>query len=179
MSKAIDDLMQEHQAILSALRILQKIVIMIKKNSEVNTNDLDALINFLKEFADKCHHGKEEVILFPAFETAGIPKENGPIGVMLKEHELGRSYIKQMSDSLSKTKPDVHFLEAAEKYVALLRSHIEKENNILFPMGASRLSAEQLDELFKKFEKHEEEVIGKGRQQKLHQMLHDLENKFF
>ena len=179
MSKAIDDLMQEHQAILSALRILQKIVIMIKKNSEVNTNDLDALINFLKEFADKCHHGKEEGILFPAFETAGIPKENGPIGVMLKEHELGRSYIKQMSDSLSKTKPDVHFLEAAEKYVALLRSHIEKENNILFPMGASRLSAEQLDELFKKFEKHEEEVIGKGRHQELHQMLHDLENKFF
>ena len=179
MSKAIDDLMHEHQAILSTLRILQKAIIMLKKNSEINMNDLNSLISFLKEFADKCHHGKEEGYLFPAFEAAGIPNENGPIGVMLREHELGRSYIKQMSDSLAKTKADEHFLMAAEKYVALLRSHIEKENNILFPMGASRLSAEQLDDLFKKFEKYEEEVIGKGRHQELHQILHELENKFF
>jgi hemerythrin-like domain-containing protein len=179
MSKAIDDLMQEHQVILTTLRILQKIVIMIKKNSDVSIDDLNTLVNFLKEFADKCHHGKEEGFLFPAFETAGIPKENGPIGVMLKEHELGRSYIKQMSDSLAKTKADTHFVEAAEKYVTLLRSHIEKENNILFPMGASRLTAEQLDELFKKFEQYEEQVIGKGRHEKLHHILHNLENKFF
>jgi len=179
MSKAIDDLLHEHHVILTTLRILQKVVIMIKKNSEVSPDDLNTMINFLKEFADKCHHGKEEGILFPAFETAGIPKENGPIGVMLKEHELGRSYIKQMSDSLSKAKPDAHFLEAAEKYIALLRSHIEKENNILFPMGASRLSAEQLDELFEKFEKFEATAIGTGRHEELHQILHDLENKFF
>jgi hemerythrin-like domain-containing protein len=140
---------------------------------------LKALIVFLSEFADKCHHGKEEGFLFPAFERAGIPKENGPIEVLLKEHELGRSYIKQMSDSLSKTKPDEKYLEATEKYVTLLRSHIEKENNILFPMGASRLSDDQLNEIFEKFEQFEEEIIGKGRHQELHQIHTDLENKFF
>lgn len=179
MSKAIDDLMQEHQAILSILRIMQKIVIMLKKNSEVSSNDLNSIITFLKEFADKCHHGKEEGILFPAFEAAGIPKENGPIGVMLTEHELGRSYIKQMAESLSQGKADQHFLEGAEKYITLLRSHIEKENNILFPMGASRLSDGQLEEIFTKFERFEDEIIGKGRHQELHQILTDLDNKFF
>lgn len=179
MSKAIDNLMQEHHAILSILRIMQKILIMLKKNSEVSISELNSIITFLKEFADKCHHGKEEGILFPTFEAAGIPKENGPIGVMLNEHELGRSYIKQMAESLSKGKADQQFLEGAEKYIALLRSHIEKENNILFPMGASRLSSEQLEEIFIKFEKFEEETIGKGRHQELHQILADLENKFF
>jgi len=81
MSKAIDDLLHEHHVILTTLRILQKVVIMIKKNSEVSPDDLNTMINFLKEFADKCHHGKEEGILFPAFETAGIPKKMVPSGL--------------------------------------------------------------------------------------------------
>ena len=62
---------------------------------------MHAFIGFLKEFADKCHHGKEEGLLFPAMVAAGIPDKGGPIGVMLAEHTQGRQFIRDMEESLS------------------------------------------------------------------------------
>jgi len=52
----------------------------------VDTKDMHDFIGFLKEFADKCHHGKEEGLLFPALIQAGLPEKGGPIGVMLADH---------------------------------------------------------------------------------------------
>ncbi len=52
-------------------------------------------------FADQCHHGKEEDLLFPAMEAAGIPRESGPIGVMLEEHNIGRQYVRGMAEAVS------------------------------------------------------------------------------
>jgi hemerythrin-like domain-containing protein len=65
MSKAIDDLMHEHEAILSGLGILDAMVGQLGQKSPPSAEDLSSFLGFLKEFADKCHHGKEEGILFP------------------------------------------------------------------------------------------------------------------
>jgi len=75
---------------------------LLKEQREVEINDLKEMVNFFKLFADKCHHGKEEGMLFPEMEKVGITKENGPIGQMLLEHVEGRKYISQMSESLNK-----------------------------------------------------------------------------
>jgi hemerythrin-like domain-containing protein len=85
-------------------------------------------LKFFQIFADKCHHGKEENSLFPLLEVRGVPREGGPIEVMLYEHQLGRSYVKAMRESLevfdkildAKTK----FISNSLNYVALLRNHI-------------------------------------------------------
>lgn len=63
MSKAIDDLMHEHETILSALKILDTITTGIGRGSTPSRADLSNLVLFLREFADKCHHGKEEGML--------------------------------------------------------------------------------------------------------------------
>jgi hemerythrin-like domain-containing protein len=179
MSKAIDQLRHDHDAILSALKILDKIAAEIDKGSKPGKADLASFIGFLKEFADTCHHGKEEGILFPALAKAGIPEKGGPIGVMLSEHVQGRDSIKTMESSLSPSVDYKSFAAAAKEYIAMLRSHIDKENNVLFPMAEQVLDGPRLEGLAVSFDEHEEKVIGHGRHEELHQMLKDLKARYF
>jgi len=179
MNKASSDLINEHKAIILTLGILDKISGLLENDKEVDIIDVKDIIEFLKVFADKCHHGKEEDYLFPALEKAGIRKENGPIGVMLLEHMQGRKYIKEMQDSIADNAvKKEEFITAARGYSFLLRNHIEKENNVLFPMGDLKLSDETQQQLIDEFEKFEENVIGKGKHEEFHAMLHRLKEKY-
>ncbi len=99
----IDELKKEHQAVLTALRILEEMA--SKGEGRVATEsvqDIEQLIGFFKVFVDQCHHGKEEKLLFPALEKIGVSREGGPIGVMLSEHDLGRFNISGMQAALRK-----------------------------------------------------------------------------
>jgi hemerythrin-like domain-containing protein len=178
MSKAIADLMNEHEAILSAIQILERMMAAMEKAAAGEAKDVHDFIGFLKEFADKCHHGKEEGLLFSAMVGAGIPDKGGPIGVMLAEHALGRHLIRDMEGALSTGVDRATLAQAAGGYAALLRSHIQKENMILFPMADRVLSEPQLEKLYEGFEEHEEKVIGHGRHEELHAMLHSLQEKY-
>lgn len=175
MKTAKEDLLHEHKAIEHALKILEKMSELLENNDEVNYSDINNLVGFLKEFADKCHHGKEEDFLFPALEKAGVRKEGGPIGVMLSEHSQGRNYIQLMQNSIAVNPVDKQlFIQASGDYIRLLRSHIQKENNVLFSFIDTRLSASEQKDLYDKFENHEEQVIGKGRHEELHTLLETL-----
>lgn len=179
MNKAIDDLKHEHEAILFTLKVLGRMEVIATEKKLLDTEDAIALIDFLKEFADKCHHGKEEGILFPELEKIGIAKEGSPIGVMLHEHELGRALIRDMDQALRKRPADLTaFVQAADSYARLLSQHIEKENTILFPLGERTLSQDKLEAIYERFEEHEEKVIGAGRHEELHAMLDGFEKKY-
>ncbi len=179
MEKTSQDLMHEHEAILNALDVIEKMYEGVKKDKKVDYKDIEEIIVFLKVFADKCHHGKEEKFLFPALEEAGVKNQDGPIGVMLEQHKKGREFIKQMQNSIKNNTIDKDsFVEAASLYVSLLRNHIDKENKILFPMSDAKLSASKQKELFTSFEKLEKEVIGEGVHEKLHKVLERLEKKY-
>lgn len=178
MSRPIDDLMHEHEAILFALKILESFEQRIAAGQAADTADLQAFLGFLKEFADKCHHGKEEGILFPALVSAGLPAQGGPVGVMLDEHVQGRHWIAQMESSLSPQFDPGRFVQAASAYRELLQAHIQKENEVLFPMAERLLAPEQLEALFERFEAHEAQVIGAGRHEQLHALLKRLRAKY-
>ncbi|MDA8125752.1 MAG: hemerythrin domain-containing protein [Deltaproteobacteria bacterium] len=179
MRYASEDLMNEHEGILFGLKILEKMAEPLRGNKEVTVGDFQEMVNFLKLFADKCHHGKEEGLLFPAMERAGIQKEGGPIGQMLLEHAIGRKYIAEMTDSLEDDRIDRHaFGDSANKYIELLRSHIEKENKILFPLGDKRIPLAEQEKLLEAFEQFEEDVMGRGTHEKLHQLLHTFERRY-
>lgn len=177
MGKATQDLRKEHDSILHVLDILDKMLISTSKDDAEKMRYFNEVVYFLKTFADKCHHGKEEDYLFVELVEKGIPKEGGPVGVMLEEHKLGRRYISEMADALAEKKL-TDFEVAARGYADLLRHHIEKENNILFEMADNVISEEEQDDLFEKFEKHEEEVIGHGVNEELHSMIHKWSEEF-
>lgn len=178
-----EDLINEHKAIKIMLSIMGKIAEDIKANKEFYIKDVEQIVDFLQTFADKCHHGKEETSLFPALVLAGIPKENGPIGVMLHEHTLGRGYIKEISNGVENCKIDKTCsgeLIAANltNYVNLLQNHIHKEENVLFPMANKTLSEQKQKEISEQFEKIEEEVVGHGVHEKYHELLNQLKSKY-
>jgi hemerythrin-like domain-containing protein len=181
--KPTEDLKKEHEAIKLMLRILEKVSERLEAGEKVSAEHLDRILEFIRVFADKCHHGKEEGLLFQAMEKAGIPGERGPIGVMLYEHGEGRNFVKGMSDAVERYKKGEkkagrEVAKNARNYASLLSQHIEKEDNVLYPMADGRLSAAAQEELEKGFEKIEKEVIGPGRHEEFHELLHRLEDEY-
>lgn len=179
-----EDLIREHNAIKIMLSIMSKIAENIKNDKGVDTYDIEKIVDFLKTFADKCHHGKEENALFPALVEAGIQKEGGPVGVMLHEHVVGREYIKDISSSNEKyiigSSESIQLIaESLSNYINLLHKHIQKEENILFPMAEKVLSIQKQNKIFDQFEKIEEDVIGHGVHEQYHELLNELKNKYF
>ena len=138
-------------------------------------------LDFIRHFADQCHHLKEEKILFLALEEHGIPSEGGPIGMMLIEHEEGRAYVRAMFDALGKVEagdPSAQAVlcENAKQYLRLLREHIQKEDEILFRMADEVLSADEQKKLLAAFAQHEAEEMGAGVHEKYLAIAQDLES---
>jgi hemerythrin-like domain-containing protein len=177
MGKAIQDLRNEHEAILHVLTITDNVISTGARDDESKLKFGNELVYFLKIFADKCHHGKEETYLFTELEKKGVPNKGGPIGVMLQEHAQGREFISLMSNSLE-AENLVDFILNASKYRDLLRNHIDKENSVLFVMADRLLDEKMQDDLFLKFEEHEEKVIGHGVHEELHSTIHKWEEEF-
>lgn len=95
--KPVEQLIKEHDSIKIMLAVLAEVSKRMQKGQKVPVEDLENILKFLRLFADKCHHGKEEDFLFPALEEVGIQKEGGPIEVMLQEHIEGRNYIQKLN----------------------------------------------------------------------------------
>ena len=139
--KSIDRLIAEHDLIERGLVVLEKAAGRISSGQSVPDDFLKWAPDFFAQFADKCHHAKEEDLFFPLLKRRGIPEDGGPIGVMLYEHEVGRDCVRRMrtaSDADNIDRPA--FATAAQQFVPLLRQHILKENTILFRMAENLMS---------------------------------------
>jgi hemerythrin-like domain-containing protein len=174
-----EQLKDEHTGIKLMLDILAKVCDRLESGERVDQRHLDQILEFLKVFVDMCHHAKEEDILFPAMERAGIPREGGPIGVMLTEHRSGRENIRGMSEAAAKLvrgdrSASSQFVQNARSYIELLLEHIEKENEILYPMADSSIPEQTQEELLADFEKVEEERVGHGKHEEFHRLLDHL-----
>lgn len=177
MSQAIADLRHEHDAILSALRILERMAEQAERG-EASAGDLAAFLGFLREFVDRCHHGKEEGLLFPAMTHAGLAEHGGFIDELHAEHVQGRALVQAMEQACTPSLRAADFAAAATTYAEQLRSHIAKENDVLFPMVERLLDDPILAALQRGFAEHEEQVIGQGRHEQLHALLHQLKAKY-
>lgn len=177
--KAIEELKHEHQAIKLVLAIMQELRLRLETNRKVDPAHMEAILEFLTVFVDRCHHGKEEGSLFPALEAAGLPHDAGPIGVMLAEHDRGRAYVKEIADKwrryLAGDKSVAGELsQAAAGYTQLLDAHILKEESTLFPLAEGMLAPAVQRKLEGEFERVEIEKIGEGKHEQFHRMLGEL-----
>ena len=180
--QATDTLRKEHRAIGSVLDSLEKASQALRDGKQVPAWIFGEGLDFLRTFADQCHHGKEEKRLFPRFGERGVPTEGGPISVMLAEHEQGRGYIREAGKQYDKwavgnASAAAPMTDALESYIALLRQHIFKENEILFPMGDRVISPEDDQWLVDQFEDIEEHEIGPGVHEKFHAMIDKLDQE--
>ncbi len=179
--KATQQLKDEHEGIKLMLNIMEAICNDLEKGKELNIDHFEKILDFIKGFADKCHHGKEEDILFPDLIEHGLQKEGGPISVMLHEHQLGRDHIKSLSSAFNELKGGNkssinNIISSSGSYIELLRNHIEKENNILFMMTDRVLNEKEQLKIFDDFEKLEIEKIGSGKHEEYHKVLKELKS---
>lgn len=177
--KATKQLKDEHEGIKIMLDIMEKIADDIRKGKDLNVPHYENILDFIKGFADKCHHGKEEEVLFPAMEKKGFQHDSGPIAVMLEEHEQGRSFIRTLNKAFNEYKNGNKnvtnsIVQNSMSYVHLLRNHIEKENHALFMMADNVLSESEQEKILEEFERIEKEKIGIGKHNEYHALLKGL-----
>ena len=156
--QAIDILMDEHRTIERVLDALERAAARLERDGAVRPGFFLDAVTFVAGFADGCHHHKEEGVLFPAMIESGMPPNGGPIAVMLQEHEEGRQYARAIRDAASRLdggdaaarRP---LVAAVRGYVALLRDHIVKEDDVLFPMAGQLLPPARRQRLAADFER--------------------------
>ena len=175
-----ETLMHEHEIILMVLDAAEREVRRMQETDAVRTERLEQMVDFFRNFADRCHHAKEEKLLFQAMAQRGIPVAGGPIGVMLAEHDQGRAYVRTIAEEgaryaagdLADSKP---LVEAVKGYVTLLRQHIFKEDQILYPMAEQVLPVEAQHNLAQAFERVGREEMGPGEHERYHALIETLE----
>lgn len=141
-------LRSEHDHILAMIACLRAACRAAETGDGFDADTFRSGLDFIRNYADAWHHAKEEEHLFPALEAAGMPRDGGPIAVMLYEHELGRSHASRIADHLdAAAKGDesarTQVLRNAMGYATLLTGHIQKENGILFNMADQLLPPEE------------------------------------
>ena len=175
-------LIEEHRIIEKMLMIVDTLCDRLEKGENVESEHFRKAVDFIKNFADKCHHRKEEDVLFTMLVEKGMRKDAGPIGVMLDEHKMGRNFVKNLVEALDKyEKGDKsakdQVIENARGYTQLLKQHILKEDRILYPMGDRILTSHDQRELLEDFERVEKEEMGEGVHQKYHKLVEILEKE--
>ena len=177
---ATDVLKGEHRGVERMLTIVEAASNRLAAGGDVPADLYLNAVDFFRGFTDGCHHAKEESKLFPALEQRGIPHEGGPIGVMLAEHEMGRTYVRAIAEAARRysqgdTLATAGLVQSGRSYVGLLRQHIAKEDGILFPMADRVLSEEEQVKLSEEFEVIERDKTGPGEHERYHHMLDELE----
>ncbi|MBI5650488.1 MAG: hemerythrin domain-containing protein [Chloroflexi bacterium] len=176
MSFATQDLRDEHQGILAMLAVVEAAAFRVRDGKAVPRDLMLNASEFFRNFADKCHHGKEEDRLFPKMIESGISDAGGPIGVMKEEHIRGRALVGAMLDAAQKfAQGDASVTRELARttldYVALLRDHIDKEDNVFFP-EADRAIPESVQRALKQsYDEFEANVMGAGVHERYHAMI--------
>ena len=161
--KATDILMEEHRVIERVLASLETAANRLSAGQAIPMDFFLKAADFIKNFADGCHHKKEEGILFVALAANGMPQDAGPVGMMLAEHEEGRRLTRAMREGAQRVQGGdaaalSQVIQNALGYVALLRQHIQKEDHILFPMADQVIPIGQHQQIMADFNRIEHEA---------------------
>jgi len=178
--KPTEDLKNEHRVIERMLAVVSIAADRLNAGQEVDSDVFVGAADFFKNFADKCHHGKEEKLLFKKMIERGMSGEVGPSAVMLREHEDGRAHVRKIAEISAKKldkKTKMELIRHAKAYVELLGQHIQKEDNVLYPMANQMLSSSDQKELEEGFEEVEEKIMGPGVHERYHHMIEEWEEK--
>jgi hemerythrin-like domain-containing protein len=172
-------LVAEHELILQALEALEaRLDRMGDEPTPADREFFEKVVEFLRGFADKCHHGKEEDLLFTKMAARGFPTQGGPIAVMLSEHQAGRAFIRGIAEGAAGIGSDPRAGDTIRRngrgYLELLRNHIAKENQVLFPMADRTLSPEDQHELAHAFGRFEAQETGAGVHERMLGLLQEL-----
>lgn len=177
-------MVEEHKNIKRMLKVIRRACLGVMNEKDIDYNDFEKMIDFVRNYADKHHHEKEEKILFNKMvdEIGGAAEKLVKFG-MLVEHDFGRMYMKDLEEALGKAKTGddeakLDVIANAVSYTHLLSRHIDKEDNVAYPFAKRELCKETLDKVNMECVAFEEEKNRLGVQNKYIEMLELLEEKY-
>jgi len=175
----IEVLMREHTLILRVLAALERKLTSWESGAPPDRAYVEKTVEFLRGFADRCHHGKEEDILFTTMvDELDFPRKAGPVAVLTAEHVTGRDFIRKIAEAVAGLGQDPAALRQAIEngrgYIQLLRAHIEREDAVVFPMVEQFLDDADTARLAAKFEQFERDDMAGGKRETLMRLLADL-----
>jgi hemerythrin-like domain-containing protein len=177
-------MMEEHQYILRMLEVVRKACYGVLKGEAICYEDFELMIDFIRNYADAHHHGKEEKLLFNEMVT-----HLGPLGNklvthgMLVEHDSGRLFIQELSAALERVKEGdemskLDVIANAISYTHLLKRHIEKEDTVIYTFAQRQLSSDIIEKVNQETVAFEEDAQKKGIQTHYQDLLETLERKY-
>ena len=181
---SVEVMVKEHELISRMLKVMRKACFGILKGETPCYEDLYAMADFVKYYADGHHHDKEEKFLFKVME-----RDLGPLGQklirngMLVEHDLGRLYMSELREALKRvqegdeeSKLDV--IANMISYTHLLDRHISKENTVVYPFGEKQLTKEVQEEVDAQTAVYEAKAEEKGTQKHYEDLVTQFEKKY-
>jgi hemerythrin-like domain-containing protein len=180
--EATDILSSEHRVIERVIAALQAATSRLEAGQAVRPGFFLDAARFIRCYADGFHHRKEEGVLFQTMADNGMPTGDGPIAVMLHEHDRARDLtagLREAAERLStgdgSATRDV--VSNARGYAELLTQHIYKEDNILFRMASSVIPATQHGTVLEAFARVEREQTGNGSKESFVALAQTLEDE--
>ena len=180
---SLDLMVFEHANIKRMLKLVRMFCYKLYNREDVDFNDIDKMMDFIKNYADKHHHGKEELKLFNRMvEHLGVAAQKLVNNGMLVEHDMGRFYMQELKIALDdyKNGNDEAVLDVianAISYTHLLDRHIQKENDLVYPFAKNNFKKEIMEQINEDCEVFEQEAEKLGTQEKYLQLLDELEEK--
>ena len=145
LSPPVKKLVQEHVLIKRLIHFIPSLIEELKENPQTALALIEEGLDFIRSYADRFHHAKEEEVLFKYFD------ENAEIfQVMHKDHEQARSYARYTQGALDKGDSET-VIRHLMAYRELLEDHIQKEDEVLYPWIDRNLTVSQVGELYSKF----------------------------
>lgn len=176
-------MIDEHETILRVLASLDAAIQILSVNKQIPRQDIAKFGYFFKNFADRLHHGKEEDRLFKKMVEHGFPRDYGPVGVMLSEHDMGRECVRLINEIGSRngnlTQEEMaQVIKTSSDFISLLFFHIHKENNVLYPMAKSALPGSEIENLDADCERYEKESFAEDEIGKLYSLADELTHSY-
>lgn len=181
---AIELMVQEHTNIKRVLRVIRNMCIKVLDNDAIDYEDFYKVIDFVRNYADKHHHGKEEDVLFKKMgDELGERVAKGPIAGMLVEHDFGRLYIQNLEAALENYKNGnkesrVDIIANAVGYADLLNRHIDKEDSVIYTFARRALNKGALEDVNERCLHVEKDAEESGVQKKYLTLVDEFEKKY-
>lgn len=177
---ATEILKNEHQVILSVMDAAEREIRSIHLTGKITTDNIEKIIDFGRIFIESCHNAKEEEYVLPKMQERGAGGDRGLLKAIVDEHAEGRHLLQLAARDLTPAKTSAYpsFVAGVtanlKAYVQLLRTHIDKEDQVLFPLADHLFTAEDQKTILGSFDKHEAEEVGLGVHAKYLKLAHEL-----
>jgi len=181
---AIELMTFEHTFIRRMLAVMRRFSYQLMNNPHMDVSDAPKMIDFVRQYADQHHHGKEEDLLFNRMvDNLGPAAEKLVKHGMLVEHDLGRLHMKLMEEAIASFKNGddearLDIIGNAIAYTQLLDRHISKEDDMVYPFSWRHFEPEMIELINQETKEFEARAEADGIQVYYLNLLEEMESKY-